>query len=58
MIVVAVDESMSQILGKTELEEDWLLVGEEFDEADLAGVGGMRRALEGFGGIRRALEGF
>ena len=39
MIVVAVNESMSQILGKSELEEDGLLVGEEFDEADLAGVG-------------------
>ena len=39
MIVVAVNESMSKILGKSELEEDGLLVGEEFDEADLAGVG-------------------
>ena len=35
---MAVNESMSEILGKSELEEDWLLVGEEFDEADLPRV--------------------
>ena len=38
MVIMAVNEPMSQIFGQSELKQDWLLVNEEFDQADLLGV--------------------
>ena len=38
MVVCAIDEPMRQIFGQSELKQDWLLVNEEFDQADLLGV--------------------
>ena len=38
MVIMAVNESMCQIFGQSELKQDWLLVNEEFDQADLLGV--------------------
>ena len=38
MVIMAVNEPMCQIFGQSELKQDWLLVDEEFDQADLLGV--------------------
>ena len=37
-VVIAVNEPLCQILWQGELEEDWLLVGEELDDENFSGV--------------------